>query len=63
MKLSLVKVYTAMLKAVRDQFDHMQPGPTSLTGAESLIHSSEATWIGSSSTFAQDLNQVNLDSQ
>jgi hypothetical protein len=45
------------LKAIRDQFDHMQPGPTS------LIHSSEATWIGSSSISAQDLYQVNLDSQ
>jgi hypothetical protein len=51
------------LKVIRDQFDHMQPGPASLTGSESLIHSSEATWIGSSSTSAQDLYQVNLDSQ
>ncbi|GLT54266.1 hypothetical protein SLA2020_274780 [Shorea laevis] len=33
------------------------------SGAESLIHSSDATWVGSSSTSAQDLYQVNLDSQ
>jgi hypothetical protein len=49
--------------ALRDQFEQLQPVPMSSSGAESLMHSSDATWVGSSSTSAQDLYQVNLDSQ
>ncbi|GLT52818.1 hypothetical protein SLA2020_261350 [Shorea laevis] len=49
--------------ALRDQFEQLQPVPMSSSGAESLMHSSDATWVGSSSTSAQDLYQVNHDSQ
>jgi hypothetical protein len=48
---------------LRDQFDQIQPEPMSPNGAESLIHSSNATWIGSSSTSAQDLYRINFDSK
>ena len=47
--------------ALRDQFDQIQPVPVSQSGEESLIHSSEPTWIGLFSTSAH-LYRVNLDS-
>ncbi|XP_059435600.1 probable leucine-rich repeat receptor-like serine/threonine-protein kinase At3g14840 isoform X3 [Corylus avellana] len=49
--------------ALRHQFDQLQPVPMSSSGTESLIHSSVATWVGSSSTSGQDIYPVNLDSQ
>ncbi|XP_059435594.1 probable LRR receptor-like serine/threonine-protein kinase At1g07650 [Corylus avellana] len=49
--------------ALREQFEQLQPVPMNSSGEESLIHSSGATRVGSSSTFAQDLYRVNLDSQ
>lgn len=41
--------------ALREQFDQIQPVLMSSTEAESLMHSSDPAWIGSSSTSAQDL--------
>jgi hypothetical protein len=49
--------------ALRDQFEQLQPVTRSTSGAESLMHSSDMTWVGSSSTSAQDLYRVNLDTQ
>jgi hypothetical protein len=49
--------------ALKDQFEQLQRAPTSTSGAESLLHSSDMTWVGSSSTSGQDLYRVNLDSQ
>ncbi|KAE7996345.1 hypothetical protein FH972_001076 [Carpinus fangiana] len=37
---------------LRDQFDQVQQIPKSSSGAESLMHSSYPTWVGSSSTSA-----------
>jgi hypothetical protein len=49
--------------ASKDQFEQLQPAPMSTSGSESLMHSSDMTWAGSSSTSVQDLYRVNLDSQ
>jgi hypothetical protein len=49
--------------ALRDQFEQLQPITRSTSGAERLMHSSDMTWVGSSSTSAQDLYRVNLDTQ
>ncbi|KAG6696135.1 hypothetical protein I3842_09G132300 [Carya illinoinensis] len=50
-------------EALRGQFDHIQPVRKSLSGAESLIHSSsDPAWTGTSSS-AQDLYSINLDSR
>jgi hypothetical protein len=49
--------------ALRDQFEQLQPVTRSTSGAESLMHSSDMTWVGSSATSAQDLYRVNLDTQ
>jgi len=49
--------------ALRGQFEQLQPVPMCPSGEESLLHSSDATLVGSSSTSAQDLYRVNLDSQ
>jgi hypothetical protein len=38
--------------ALRDQFEQLQPKPTSTSAAESLMNSSDMTWVGSSSTSA-----------
>ncbi|KAG6642320.1 hypothetical protein CIPAW_09G134300 [Carya illinoinensis] len=49
-------------EALRGQFDQIQPVRKSLSGAESLIHSSsDPAWTGTSS--AQDLYSINLDSR
>jgi hypothetical protein len=48
--------------ALKDRFEQLEQAPTSTSGAESLLHSSDMTWVGSS-TFGQDLYRVNLDSQ
>ncbi|XP_059435596.1 probable LRR receptor-like serine/threonine-protein kinase At1g07650 isoform X2 [Corylus avellana] len=48
--------------ALKDRFE-LQPAPLSTSGSESLMHSSDMTWAGSSSTSVQDLYRVNLDSQ
>jgi hypothetical protein len=47
---------------LRGQFDRAQPVLMNPSGEESLLHSTDVTWVGSS-TSAQDLYQVNLDSQ
>jgi hypothetical protein len=49
--------------ALRDQFEQLQPVTRSTSRAESLMHSSDMTWVGSSSTSTQDLYRVNLDTQ
>ncbi|XP_062161267.1 probable LRR receptor-like serine/threonine-protein kinase At1g07650 isoform X2 [Alnus glutinosa] len=49
--------------ALRDQFEQLQPVTRRTSGEEILLHSTDVTWVGSSSTSAQDLYQVNLDSQ
>ncbi|KAJ7947202.1 putative Kinase [Quillaja saponaria] len=46
------------LKALRDQFDYIQQMKESTSETQSLINSSNATWIGSSSTSAQDLYPI-----
>jgi len=47
---------------LRGQFDRAQPVLMNPSGEENLLHSTDVTWVGSS-TSAQDLYQVNLDSQ
>ena len=47
--------------AFRDQFGQ-NPRPSSME-THSLIHLSNATWNSSSSTSAQDLYSINLDSR
>jgi hypothetical protein len=37
--------------ALRDQFEQLQPKPTSTSASKSLMNSSDMTWIRSSSTF------------
>ena len=49
--------------ALRDQIEQLQPVPKSTSAVERLKNSSDMTWVGSSSTSAQDLYRVNLDSQ
>ncbi|KAG6696132.1 hypothetical protein I3842_09G132100 [Carya illinoinensis] len=50
-------------EALRGQFDQIQPVSKSLSGAESLIHSSSVpAWTGTSSS-TQDLYSINLDSR
>uniref|UniRef100_A0A2N9F1J4 non-specific serine/threonine protein kinase n=1 Tax=Fagus sylvatica TaxID=28930 RepID=A0A2N9F1J4_FAGSY len=50
------------LRALKDQYGQILQLPMSPNETDSLIHSSNATWIGSS-TSTQDLYSINLDSR